>query len=75
MPALSKSDLIRNCFAAYKTKHCAAIDALQADDFTFTSPYDDRIDRAECFVRVGRTANVSGRIFSNEFSSKATRPV
>jgi ketosteroid isomerase-like protein len=51
MPVLSKSDLIRNCFAAYKTKDRAAIDALLADDFTFTSPYDDKIDRAEYFVR------------------------
>lgn len=51
MPSPSKSDLIRNCFAAYKTKDRAAIDALLADDFTFTSPYDDRIDKAEYFVR------------------------
>jgi ketosteroid isomerase-like protein len=51
MSNLSKSDLIRNCFAAYKTKDRLALERLFADDFTFTSPYDDRIDKAEYFAR------------------------
>ena len=47
----SKEELIRRCFAAYKTADRSEIERLLADDFTFTSPYDDHIDRAEYFAR------------------------
>jgi uncharacterized protein (TIGR02246 family) len=44
-------DLIRACFRAYEKKDRAAIEALLAPDFTFTSPLDDCIDRARYFER------------------------
>jgi ketosteroid isomerase-like protein len=41
----------RACYEAYVTKDRAAIEALIADDFHFTSPLDNRIDRATYFER------------------------
>lgn len=45
------ADLVRRCFAAYRAKDRAAMEGLLANDFRFTSPYDDRIDRAAYFAR------------------------
>jgi hypothetical protein len=45
------SDLIRRCYAAYETKDRNAIEEILSDDFRFSSPLDDRIDRAEYFKR------------------------
>jgi ketosteroid isomerase-like protein len=45
------ADLARRCYETYQTKDRAALDRLLADDFTFTSPYDDHIDRATYFER------------------------
>jgi ketosteroid isomerase-like protein len=45
------SALIRHCYSAYERKDRQAIEALLADDFTFTSPLDDHIDRAAYFER------------------------
>lgn len=45
------SALVRQCFAAYESKDRAALEAIIADDFTFTSPLDDRINRALYFER------------------------
>ncbi len=42
---------VRRYFDTYRTGDRAAIEALLSDDFTFTSPRDDRIDRAACFER------------------------
>ncbi len=44
-------DLVRRYFAAYKSADLNAIEPLLTDDFTFTSPYDDHIDRATYFER------------------------
>ena len=44
-------NLVRHCFAAYAAKDRRALEALLAADFTFTSPLDDRISRAEYFAR------------------------
>ena len=49
--ARSKSDVIRMCFAAYRSKDRKVIEELLTDDFHFTSPYDDEIDRATYFKR------------------------
>lgn len=49
--ARSKSDVIRMCFAAYKSKNRKILEGLLTDDFHFTSPYDDEIDRATYFER------------------------
>ena len=39
------------CFAAYISKDRSAIESLIAEDFTFTSPLDDHIDRVRYFER------------------------
>jgi ketosteroid isomerase-like protein len=41
--------LVRSCYAAYVNKDRAAIEALLSDDFHFTSPLDNRLDRATYF--------------------------
>ena len=40
------SDLVRKYYAAYEAKDRNVIEALLSDEFSFTSPYDDHIDRA-----------------------------
>jgi ketosteroid isomerase-like protein len=47
----SVSDLVRKCFSAYELKDRQMIEDLLSDDFTFTSPLDDRINRIEYFKR------------------------
>ncbi|MGK9167941.1 nuclear transport factor 2 family protein [Inquilinus limosus] len=44
-------NLIRAYFGAYESKDRAAIEALVGEDFTFSSPRDDHIDRAAYFER------------------------
>ena len=43
--------LVKACYQAYVTKDRAAIEALLAPDFHFTSPLDNRLDRATYFQR------------------------
>lgn len=43
--------IVRAVFAAYTAKDRAAIERLIAPDFHFTSPLDNRIDRATYFER------------------------
>ena len=40
------SSLVRQCYAAYESKDRSAIEKLLSDDFRFSSPLDDRIDKA-----------------------------
>ena len=40
------TEIARASYRAYAMKDRAAIEALIADDFHFTSPLDNRIDRA-----------------------------
>lgn len=47
----NRPDIIRRCFAAYMSKDRQVLEDALADDFTFTSPYDDAIDKATYFVR------------------------
>jgi ketosteroid isomerase-like protein len=49
MPQRSNSEIVRALFAAYIQKHRGVIEDLLAEDFTFTSPLDDGIDRAAYF--------------------------
>ena len=46
----------RAAYQAYVEKDRAAIEALIAEDFHFTSPLDNRIDRATYFDAAGRIA-------------------
>jgi len=45
------SDLIQKYYAAYEQKDRKAIEPLLTDDFSFSSPHDDHIDRASYFSR------------------------
>lgn len=47
----STEDIVHACFRAYAEKDRAAIEALIAPDFRFTSPLDDAIDREAYFAR------------------------
>jgi ketosteroid isomerase-like protein len=51
MTAGSKSDAVRRYFGAYASKDRKVVDELLTDDFTFTSPYDDDIDKAAYFEK------------------------
>ena len=51
MPHKSKSEIIRACYGAYVSKDRRVVEATLADGFTFTSPYDDAIDKATYFER------------------------
>lgn len=44
-------DMARRCYHAYLDKDRAAIEALIAEDFHFSSPLDNRIDRKTYFER------------------------
>lgn len=46
-----RSDLIRGYFAAFLSGDRELIENALSDDFTFTSPYDDAVDRAAYFER------------------------
>ena len=39
--------IIRKCFTAWQERDWDSVERLLADDFTFTSPYDDHINKHE----------------------------
>ena len=45
------SQVVRAYFGAYESENRDAAEALLSEDFTFTSPNDDAIDRATYFER------------------------
>ena len=45
------AELVRRYFRAYETRDRNAIEELLSEDFVFTSPLDDHIDRATYFGR------------------------
>jgi len=47
----SLAELIRSYYRAYEIKDRPAIEALLSNDFTFTSPLDDHIDRTAYLKR------------------------
>lgn len=57
MPNESIEELARRYYVVYQDADREAVEALIAPDFTFTSPWDDHIDRAtyfsHCFVHAG----------------------
>jgi ketosteroid isomerase-like protein len=57
MVSSSKSDIIRGVFAAYLSNDRKAVEDSLADDFHFTSPYDDEIDKATYFERCWRNSD------------------
>lgn len=56
MAQRDKSEIIRGLFAAYQAGDRGAIEAAFTDDFRFTSPLDDEIDRPTYFARCWRNA-------------------
>jgi ketosteroid isomerase-like protein len=54
MAASSKAEIIRKLFAAYLSNDRKSVEAAFTDDFRFTSPYDDEIDKATYFERCWR---------------------
>jgi ketosteroid isomerase-like protein len=68
VPQSSRSDIVRAMFAAYRARDRAGVERRFADDFSFTSPYDDRIDKTAyfewCWAGNDRiSSNVIERIF------------
>lgn len=54
---MSNSDTVRALFEAYRTQDRATAESLLADDFVFTSPQDDHIDKATYMERCFPTAD------------------
>ncbi len=54
---MTNADTVRAAFAAYLTQDRAAAESLLADDFRFTSPQDDHIDKAAFLQRCFPTAD------------------
>ena len=50
-PTATASSVVREFFSAFQAEDRAAAEHLLAEDFRFTSPRDDRIDRAAYFER------------------------
>jgi ketosteroid isomerase-like protein len=50
----SRSDLIRALFAAYLANDRKVVEDALTEDFRFTSPYDDAIDKTTYFTRCWR---------------------
>ena len=57
MSGRDKSEIIRALFAAYLSNDRKAVENALTDDFRFTSPYDDRIDKVTYFARCRRNAD------------------
>jgi len=56
MPS-SKAEMIRAIFAAYMSNDRGVVEDALTDDFRFTSPYDDEIDKATYFERCWRNSD------------------
>lgn len=53
----SAVDVVRAYFAAWPAKDRTAVEALVTDDFTFTSPLDNRLTRTTFFARCWPNSN------------------
>ena len=54
---MSNTDVVARCFTAYLDQDRDAAQRLIAEDFVFTSPQDDHIDRDAYFERCFPTAD------------------
>jgi ketosteroid isomerase-like protein len=57
MSMQGKAEIIRALFAAYLSNDRKAVEDAFTDDFRFTSPYDDEIDKATYFARCWRVTD------------------
>ena len=53
----NRAEIIRAIFAAYISNDRKAVEDSFTDDFRFTSPYDDEIDKATYFARCWRVSD------------------
>ncbi len=53
---MANTDVVRTMFEAYRAEDRRTADGLLADDFVFTSPQDDHIDKAAFMQRCFPTA-------------------
>jgi ketosteroid isomerase-like protein len=67
-------EVFRKAFRAYVDKDRQAIEAILADDFHFTSPLDNRLDRASylevCWPNSGNAARFD-EVFACELAERA----
>ena len=54
---MPNSEIVRALFDAYRAQDIAVAERLLAEDFAFTSPQDDHIDRAKYLERCFPTAD------------------
>ena len=57
MPGRDRAEIIRALFAAYMANDRRAVEDALTEDFRFTSPYDDEIDKATYFERCWRNSD------------------
>ena len=57
MASSTKAETVRGLFAAYMSNDRNAVENAFTDDFRFTSPYDDEIDKATYFERCWRVSD------------------
>jgi ketosteroid isomerase-like protein len=57
MQRRDKSEIIRALFAAYRSNDRNAVENAFTEDFRFTSPYDDEIDKENYFARCWRVSD------------------
>src|ERR1700732_2987254 len=57
MASTDRAATIRAIFAAYLANDRKAVEESLADDFTFTSPYDDQNDKATYFERCWKNSD------------------
>ncbi|MFL6835715.1 MAG: nuclear transport factor 2 family protein [Bradyrhizobium sp.] len=57
MASTSNADVIRGLFAAYLSNDRNTVEDCFTDDFRFTSPYDDEIDKATYFERCWKSSD------------------
>ena len=57
MPSASRPEIIRAIFAAYLSNDRKVVEESLTDDFRFTSPYDDEIDKTTYFERCWRNSD------------------
>jgi ketosteroid isomerase-like protein len=57
MSDLDREKIIRALFAAYLADDRNAVEGVLAEDFRFTSPYDNGIDKATYFERCWRSSD------------------
>jgi hypothetical protein len=57
MAAADKADIVRDLFAAYMANDRKAVENSFTEDFRFTTPHDDEIDKATYFERCWKVSD------------------